>query len=52
MIAETIRIDHAFAATGINRLFVKGLTLAMLAYGDTCVEMSLDIDMLVHLDEI
>ncbi len=52
MAAETIRIDKAFTGAGIDALFVKGLTLAILAYGDTRVKMSLDIDMLVRLDDI
>jgi hypothetical protein len=38
---------EAFAAARIPLIFVKGLTLSKLAYGDPFVKMSQDIDMLV-----
>ncbi len=37
----------AFTAAGIPLLFVKGLTLSKLAYGDPFVKMSQDVDVLV-----
>lgn len=41
------RIDQSFAAAGLDRLWLKGLTLSALAYGDPFVKMSADIDLLV-----
>jgi hypothetical protein len=38
---------EAFKAAGIPLIFVKGLTLSKLAYGDPFVKMSQDIDLLV-----
>lgn len=52
MVAETVRLRDALAAEGIDALFVKGLPLAMAAYGTTRLKMSLDIDVLVALDSI
>jgi hypothetical protein len=38
---------EAFTAAGIPLIFLKGLTLSKLAYGDPFVKMSQDIDVLV-----
>jgi hypothetical protein len=43
--AEAVRIDRAFAA--LPHLFVKGSTLAMLAYGTLGLKSAWDIDILV-----
>ena len=45
--AESARLDRAFEDAGIPRLFVKGLTLGMLAYGTILVKSGWDIDLLV-----
>lgn len=52
MAAEYVALDDAFAAAGIPRLFVKGLTLARLAYGDLGVKTNHDIDILVAADDL
>ena len=46
------RLSDDFAAADIPLLFVKGLTLSTLAYGDPFVKMSHDIDVLVPLADI
>lgn len=43
---------EAFTAAGIPLIFVKGLTLSKLAYGDAFVKMSQDIDVLVPAPSI
>ena len=43
---------QAFNGAGIPLIFVKGLTLSKLAYGDAFVKMSDDIDVLVPGDTI
>ena len=47
MAAEAIRLRHAFADAGIPVAFLKGATLAMLAYGSLGIRHSKDIDVLV-----
>jgi hypothetical protein len=44
---ESARLQSAFAAAGIDLLFIKGLTVGQLAYGNPFVKMSWDIDVLV-----
>jgi hypothetical protein len=46
--AESDRLAKAFAAANIPLLFVKGLTLGALAYGDLSVKAGIDIDLLVE----
>ena len=46
-IAASARIAAAFARAGIDLLFVKGATLAALAWPPNTPRMSLDIDLLV-----
>lgn len=43
---------EAFGAASIPLIFIKGLTLSKLAYGDPFVKMSQDIDVLVPGDAI
>ena len=43
---------EAFAGAGIPLIFVKGLSLSKLAYGDPFVKMSQDIDVLVPADAV
>lgn len=49
---ECARIDSAFASAGLARLFVKGVTLGELAYGNPLVKMGWDIDLLVAPGDI
>ena len=44
---DAARIDEAFGAVGIDRLFLKGCTLAALAYDDASIKAAWDIDVLV-----
>lgn len=44
---DCARIEQRFAGAGIDRLWFKGLTLSMLAYGDPFLKTSADIDLLV-----
>ena len=46
-VAESRRLQSSFAEAGIDALFVKGLTLAQLAYGTIAVKSSHDVDLLV-----
>ena len=45
---ECARLAERFASGGIDHLFVKGLSLSKLAYGDPFIKMSADIDLLVE----
>lgn len=45
---ESGRLLKAFDEASIGLLFVKGLTLSALAYGNPFTKMSADIDILVH----
>lgn len=47
LVAELLRLDAQFRAAGIDLIFVKGATLAKLAYGDPGVKSGIDIDILV-----
>jgi Uncharacterised nucleotidyltransferase len=49
---EEIRMTALFAENGVEPLFVKGATLAMLAHGSLALKTSWDIDMLVTPAEI
>jgi len=46
MARETVRLQHAFDAAQVPILFVKGTSLAMIAYGELGVKQSWDIDLL------
>jgi len=45
--AETARLCRLFREAAVPVVFVKGVTLAALAYGDIALKHSLDIDILV-----
>jgi len=45
--AESLRIQRLFDEAGVPILFVKGMTLAQLAYGSLALKQSWDIDALV-----
>ena len=49
---EEIRLGGLFAAAGIEPVFLKGATLAMLAHGSLALKTSWDIDMLVVPEKI
>ena len=44
---ESRRLSEAFAEAGVPILFLKGLTLGKLAFGDPYLKMSWDLDLLV-----
>lgn len=44
---ESLCLRDSFASAGISLLFVKGLTLSALAYGDPFLKTGVDIDVLV-----
>lgn len=45
--AETIRLQGLFDGAGVSCAFLKGVTLALLAYGDPGIRHSKDIDVIV-----
>lgn len=47
MAAECLALDAALADAGVARLFVKGPTLARLAYGDIGIKANHDSDLLI-----
>ena len=49
---EEVRIAGLFAGHGIEPLFVKGATLALLAHGSLALKTSWDIDMLVAPEQL
>lgn len=51
-LAESVRLRRALGEAGPDPLFVKGLTLAALAYGDVAVKSGWDIDVLVPLGSV
>ena len=50
--AESARLQSAFALAGIDLLFLKGLAVGQLAYGNAFVKRSWDIDVLVAPDAV
>jgi len=44
---ESVRLAETFSSAGVPLLFLKGLTLGALAYGDPFLKMGWDIDLLV-----
>ena len=50
--AEADRLRAAFDAAGVPLLFLKGLPLAMLAYGKPFTKMSADVDVLVMPEDL
>lgn len=49
---EEIRVARHFRAAGMEPLFVKGATLAMIAHGSLALKTAWDIDMLVAPENI
>jgi len=49
--AESLRLSELLAAAGIAHLFVKGVTLNVLAFGTLALKRSCDIDMLVEPED-
>jgi hypothetical protein len=50
--AESLRLSARFGEAGIRHLFVKGISLGALVYGDIGPKMGWDIDLLVPLDMV
>lgn len=50
--AEEIRVTRLFRANGIEPVFVKGATLAVLAYGSLALKTSWDSDLLIAPNRI
>ena len=50
--AESARLQSAFAAAGIDLLFLKGLSVGQLAFDNAFVKMSWDIDLLVSRADV
>ena len=48
---EGLRLNHLLDQAGVPVLFLKGSTLAMLAYGSIAVRNSIDIDMVVRPED-
>src|SRR5688500_4561679 len=51
-VRQSSRLLEAFRQTAIALIFIKGLSLSKLAYGDAFLKMSQDIDVLVPPDAI
>ena len=51
-LAESSRLRRALSEAGAEPLFVKGLTLARLAYGDIALKSGWDIDVLVSAETV
>jgi hypothetical protein len=49
---ESQQLLASFESAGMAPLFVKGLTLGALAYGDPAIKSGVDIDLLVRDDEL
>ena len=49
---ESRRLSDAFAKAGVPILFLKGLTLGKLAYGDAYLKMGWDLDVLVAPNDV
>ena len=50
--AESARLMHAFGEAGIDLIFIKGLTVGRLAYGNPFLKMSWDLDVLIARDRV
>lgn len=50
--AETRRVDRVLTSHGVLAGFMKGLPLAIAAYGDIAVKMSRDIDLVVDEESV
>ena len=49
---ESARILAAFQHAGVDLLFIKGLTLAALAYGGIAAKSAIDVDLLIDARQI
>ncbi|WP_294356834.1 nucleotidyltransferase family protein [uncultured Sphingomonas sp.] len=49
---EEVRVGRAFAAAGIDAIFIKGATLGMRVHGTTALKTSWDVDVLVARDRL
>ena len=49
---ESVRLSHLLKSRGIDALFLKGVTVTMLAYGDLTLRHAKDIDLLVTPHDI
>ena len=50
--AESARLAEAFRAAGVPLLFLKGLTVGQLAYGNPYLKMGWDIDLLIGPEDL
>jgi hypothetical protein len=50
--AESVRLFRGLEAAGIPVLFLKGVSLGLLAYGDIAIKASRDIDLLVPKEQL
>jgi hypothetical protein len=50
--AEAVRIRDAFASDGVETVFVKGVSLAILAYGSLSLKAGWDIDVLIPPEKL
>jgi hypothetical protein len=50
--AESLRLHRVFAGAGLPMLFVKGLPLSKLAFGDIALKKAWDIDLLVRPTDV
>jgi hypothetical protein len=50
--AQSLRLKGLFEAAGIDLLFVKGVSLAQLAWGSIALKMGWDIDLLVAPEQV
>jgi len=52
MAGECLRLNRLLGEAGVSALFLKGLTLAILAYGDLSLKKGWDIDLLISPEEL
>jgi hypothetical protein len=50
--AECVRLNRLFEGAGVPIIFVKGVTLGLLAYGTLSLKMGWDIDILVPEEQL
>ena len=52
IVGESLRLDEALREVGIESLFLKGVTLGVLAYGSVSLKRGWDIDLLVRPNQL
>ena len=52
ILAESLNLDQRLEAAGVATLFIKGLTLGMLAYGTVSLKRGWDIDIIVPVEQL